>query len=91
MKRLLSKSTTEFSLRQDSLLLLISIMVQILSISTRQLTSDSWMYSQLFTALDRCEDILSKQRYIAGNQLTEADIRLFMTLIRFDEVCASSS
>ncbi len=40
----------------------------------------------LFSALDRVEGILSKQRYIAGNQITEADVRLFMTLIRFDEV-----
>jgi len=43
-------------------------------------------FSTLFGALDRVEDILGKQRYIAGDVLTEADIRLFMTLIRFDEV-----
>ncbi|CAI8582957.1 unnamed protein product [Vicia faba] len=42
--------------------------------------------SRLYEALDKCEDILSKQRYICGNKLTEADIRLFVTLIRFDEV-----
>ncbi|KAL0910240.1 hypothetical protein M5K25_021200 [Dendrobium thyrsiflorum] len=41
---------------------------------------------KLYDALDKCEDILSKQRYICGNELTEADIRLFVTLIRFDEV-----
>jgi putative glutathione S-transferase len=41
---------------------------------------------QLFKALDRCEEILSRQRFIAGDQLTEADVRLFQTLIRFDEV-----
>eukprot|EP00668_Euglena_longa_P038219 GGOE01049210.1.p1 GENE.GGOE01049210.1~~GGOE01049210.1.p1 ORF type:complete len:349 (-),score=106.64 GGOE01049210.1:176-1195(-) len=43
-------------------------------------------FKELFAALDRCEAILTKQRYLVGNQLTEADLRLFMTLIRFDEV-----
>ena len=41
---------------------------------------------QLFAALDRCEETLSRQRFIAGDRLTEADVRLFQTLIRFDEV-----
>ncbi|TXG48310.1 hypothetical protein EZV62_027604 [Acer yangbiense] len=40
---------------------------------------------QLYEALDKCEEILGKQRYICGNRLTEADIRLFVTIIRFDE------
>jgi glutathionyl-hydroquinone reductase len=40
----------------------------------------------LFENLDRVEEILSRQRYITGNRFTEADIRLFMTLVRFDEV-----
>ena len=40
----------------------------------------------VFETLDKMEDILSKQRYLVGNKLTEADIRAFMTLIRFDEV-----
>lgn len=44
---------------------------------------------ELFESLDKVEDILSKSRYLAGDRLTEADIRLFMTLIRFDEVCSS--
>ena len=44
---------------------------------------------KLFAALDKCEDRLSKHRYIIGNQLTEADVRLFQTLIRFDEVSSS--
>lgn len=43
-------------------------------------------FRELFSALDRCEEILSRQRYIAGDALTEADIRLYMTLIRFDPV-----
>ncbi|CAL4910380.1 unnamed protein product [Urochloa decumbens] len=42
--------------------------------------------TKLYEALDKCEDILSKQRFLCGNQLTEADVRLFTTLIRFDEV-----
>lgn len=41
---------------------------------------------QLFAALDRAEDILSHGRYLCGDRLTEADIRLFTTLIRFDAV-----
>ena len=40
----------------------------------------------LFSALDRCEELLARSRYIAGDVFTEADVRLFMTLIRFDEV-----
>ena len=37
---------------------------------------------EVFEALDRTEGILAKQRWIAGDQFTEADIRLFVTLIR---------
>jgi putative glutathione S-transferase len=40
----------------------------------------------LTDAFDRVESILGKQRYIAGDAFTEADIRLFVTLLRFDEV-----
>lgn len=43
-------------------------------------------YQNVFNALDKIEDILSKQRYLAGTRLTEADWRLFTTLIRFDPV-----
>ncbi|MCD7456729.1 hypothetical protein HAX54_032919 [Datura stramonium] len=43
---------------------------------------------KLYQALNKCEEILSKQRYLCGDQVTEADIRLFVTLIRFDEVYA---
>ncbi|XP_050232375.1 uncharacterized protein LOC130014558 [Mercurialis annua] len=43
---------------------------------------------RLFSSLDKCEEILGKQRYLCGNTLSEADIRLFVTLIRFDEAYA---
>ncbi|CAG9461349.1 unnamed protein product [Pedinophyceae sp. YPF-701] len=42
--------------------------------------------NELFGALDRCEELLSKQRYLTGDTLTLSDVRLFMTLIRFDPV-----
>jgi putative glutathione S-transferase len=41
---------------------------------------------QLFEALEQLETILQGQRYLAGSVLTEADIRLFTTLVRFDPV-----
>ncbi len=40
----------------------------------------------LFEALDELEDRLSRQRYLVGARLTEADWRLFTTLVRFDLV-----
>jgi glutathionyl-hydroquinone reductase len=40
----------------------------------------------LFAALDRLEQRLSDRRYLLGARLTEADIRLFTTLVRFDVV-----
>ncbi|MEL7044694.1 MAG: glutathione S-transferase family protein [Pseudomonadota bacterium] len=43
-------------------------------------------YHELFAELDRLEGHLQQQRYLAGEVLTEADIRLFTTLIRFDAV-----
>ncbi|MFU0505513.1 glutathione S-transferase family protein [Pseudaminobacter sp. NGMCC 1.201702] len=43
-------------------------------------------FNELFSALDRLEDRLSRQRYLVGGQLTEADWRLFTTLVRFDPV-----
>ena len=45
-------------------------------------------FDRLFEALDRLEERLSRQRYLVGNRLTEADIRLFTTLVRFDSVYA---
>ena len=40
----------------------------------------------VFEALDKLEARLSQQRYLMGAKFTEADIRLFATLIRFDPV-----
>ena len=40
----------------------------------------------LFEALDRVEARLQSHRYLVGDQITEADVRLFTTLIRFDAV-----
>ncbi|MEM9069849.1 MAG: glutathione S-transferase C-terminal domain-containing protein, partial [Myxococcota bacterium] len=41
---------------------------------------------ELFGALDHWEGVLSKQRYLCGDRLTEADFFLFTTLVRFDPV-----
>lgn len=43
-------------------------------------------YNHLFESLDRLETHLAKNRYLVGDSLTEADWRLFTTLIRFDAV-----
>ena len=43
-------------------------------------------FEPLFTTLDDLEERLSKQRYLLGEHLTEADWRLFTTLVRFDPV-----
>jgi putative glutathione S-transferase len=40
----------------------------------------------LFCALDSVEEILASNRYLTGNTLTEADWRLWVTLVRFDSV-----
>lgn len=40
----------------------------------------------LYSALDAIEERLATRKFLCGDTLTEADIRLFMTLIRFDEV-----
>ena len=40
----------------------------------------------LFGALDRWDGVLADRRYLAGDRLTLADLRLFPTLVRFDHV-----
>ncbi|MGD8195337.1 glutathione S-transferase family protein [Herbiconiux sp. P18] len=43
-------------------------------------------YDALFARLDELGDRLSRQRYLVGDTITEADVRLFTTLARFDAV-----
>jgi putative glutathione S-transferase len=43
-------------------------------------------YDRLWTALDWLEQRLTDQRYLMGERITEADVRLFTTLARFDAV-----
>lgn len=49
-----------------------------------------WAYdaaiNDLCDAFDRADDTLEQQRFLTGDTLTDVDIRLFVTLIRFDEV-----
>ncbi|WP_420396532.1 glutathione S-transferase family protein [Nioella sp.] len=53
--------------------------------ATSQEAYDSAVHT-LFEALDWIEDILSRNRYLTGNRITEADWRLFPTIARFDAV-----
>lgn len=46
-------------------------------------------YDKLFATLDMLEHKLSQQRYLVGDVITEADWRLFTTLVRFDAVYVS--
>ncbi|WBL20359.1 glutathione S-transferase family protein [Citricoccus sp. NR2] len=43
-------------------------------------------YDRLFTALDWLEERLTDRRYLMGETITEVDVRLFTTLVRFDPV-----
>ncbi|HLS13449.1 MAG TPA: glutathione S-transferase C-terminal domain-containing protein, partial [Beutenbergiaceae bacterium] len=43
-------------------------------------------YTRLFDRLDWLSDRLANQRYLVGDTITEADVRLFTTLVRFDPV-----
>lgn len=52
--------------------------------STQEAYEES--FDDVFGALDKIEARLSRQRYLAGAQITEADWRLFTTIVRFDAV-----
>ena len=43
-------------------------------------------FHKLFAALDELEHRLGRQRWLVGGRFTEADLRLFPTLVRFDTV-----
>jgi putative glutathione S-transferase len=43
-------------------------------------------FTRLFARLDWLSDRLEDQRYLVGDTITEADVRLFTTLVRFDAV-----
>ncbi|MEU2181361.1 glutathione S-transferase family protein [Streptomyces thermolilacinus] len=43
-------------------------------------------YGRLFARLDQVSEHLAAQRYLVGDTITEADVRLFTTLVRFDAV-----
>jgi glutathionyl-hydroquinone reductase len=43
-------------------------------------------YQRLFDRLDRLSERLETRRYLMGDSITEADVRLFTTLVRFDPV-----
>ncbi len=53
--------------------------------ATSQVAYDEALYP-LFESLDWLENLLSERQYLAGDNITEADWRLFTTLIRFDPV-----
>ncbi|GAB2993323.1 glutathione S-transferase C-terminal domain-containing protein [Amycolatopsis acidiphila] len=53
--------------------------------ATKQSAYDD-AYTRLFARLDQLSDRLSGQRFLVGDTITEADIRLFTTLVRFDPV-----
>ncbi len=53
--------------------------------ATRQEPYDEAV-DELFSALEHWDAVLGEQRYLAGDRLTEADVAMFTTLVRFDQV-----
>lgn len=52
----------------------------------RRQSSYERAFAKLFESLQWLDDLLGERRYLAGERITEADWRLFPTLVRFDEV-----
>jgi putative glutathione S-transferase len=69
----------------DAIYLPINAGVYRVGFATSQTAYDQAV-TELFEGLDHWEIILSQQRYLCGNQLTEADVCMFTTLYRFDSV-----
>lgn len=59
--------------------------VYLCGFATKQKAYDK-AYKHLFDAIEELERILHQKRYLIGDQITEADWRLFPTLVRFDSV-----
>ncbi len=76
---------SEIDQMNDGIFAKINIGVYRAGFATEQKVYESAV-NELFTALDELELLLAQQRYLVGEQLTEADWRLFTTLIRFDAV-----
>ena len=55
-------------------------------VGSQRLKAPMKKHCLLFGCIERLEQQLKNRRYLVGEQLTEADIRLFPTLIRFDAV-----
>lgn len=53
--------------------------------ATTQAAYEEAVYA-LFDALDRWESVLGERRYLCGSRITEADVCMFTTLVRFDPV-----
>ena len=61
----------------------VSIVLCYLSVEIPSIGND---WQDLGDALAKAESLLSQQRYVCGKTFTYMDLRLFMTLIRFDAV-----
>jgi glutathionyl-hydroquinone reductase len=46
---------------------------------------DMFAWAELLDAFEGLEELLGRQRYLAGDSVTEADVRLWVTLVRFDQ------
>ena len=84
----LKLATTEF----EMIILLISVLFSVmwelfcLRLTIHLSVHGNGSFCEVFLFSLQVEGILSKTRYLTGDSLTEADVRLFPTLVRFDLV-----